>query len=302
MIRDAGNSFAVTVSTNMAGRGVDIKLGGANEAEKKRVQEAGGLFVIGTGLNRSIRIDNQLRGRAGRQGDIGESCFFVSLEDELLEEASWFFIQTIKEAARVQLHIEGLEENSRLVLSKYSYILEKQRQIITNDRNRVLLDHEPSSLLQNKEKDLYERLVSKAGKKGVGLAEKQLLLYFTNLHWAEYLESMEYVRDGIHLTVIGGLNPMDEYNKIAVEAFDEIRKAIEADVIHGLKNYKITESGIDMDAAGLGNSTTTWTYLIDESKSQFSALPHLIKGINNQMKGTLFSISAAVKSFLRRVL
>ncbi len=160
----------------MAGRGVDIKLGGANEAENKRVREAGGLFVIGTGFNRSIRIDYQLRGRAGRQGDIGESCFFVSLEDELLKEASC----------------------------------------------------EPFNLLRNKEKDLYERLVNKAGKKGVSLAEKQLLLYFTNLHWAEYLESMEYVRDG---------------------------KAIEADVLHGLKTYEITESGIDMEAAGLGNAT-----------------------------------------------
>lgn len=116
------------------------------------------------------------------QGDIGESCFFVSLEDELLEEASWFSIQAIKDAARVQRHIEGLEENSRLVLSKYGYLLEKQRQIITNYRNRVLFDREPANLLQNKEKELYEGLVNKAGKKGVSLAEKQLLLYFTNLH------------------------------------------------------------------------------------------------------------------------
>lgn len=302
LIKDAGKPFAVTVSTNMAGRGVDIKLGGANEAAKREVREAGGLFVIGTGFNRSIRIDNQLRGRAGRQGDIGKSRFFVSLEDGLLEEANGFSVETVKAAARVQRHIEGTDENFRLILSKYAYILEQQRKIITDYRDRILFGHEPFNLLLKKEAGLYRSLVKKAGINGVSLAEKQLLLYYINLHWAQYLESMEYVRDGIHLTVIGGLNPIDEYNKIAVAAYDEIRKDIETDVIHGLKTYKITENGIDMDAAGLGNATTTWTYLIDDNISQFSALPRLIKNINNQMKGTLFSISAAVKYLREKIL
>lgn len=83
IISDAGNLGAVTISTNMAGRGVDIKLGGANEINRKKVISLGGLYVIGTNRHESIRIDNQLRGRAARQGEPGSSKFFISLEDDL---------------------------------------------------------------------------------------------------------------------------------------------------------------------------------------------------------------------------
>jgi len=230
------------------------------------VQNAGGLFVINTALNRSIRIDHQLRGRAGRQGDIGERCFFISLEDEIMNKAA-------------QRRTEGEDENARFILAKYSYIIEQQNQIITNYRNKILFENERLDILYQNDPLYYEKLVNRCGRKGLGIAEKQLALYFINLHWAEYLESMEYVRDGIHLPIIGGLNPIDEYQKIAVLAFDEIMKEITNDVINGLKTYEITENGIDMKAAGLGNATTTWTYLIDESKSQFSILPQLIKGM-----------------------
>lgn len=275
LIADAGKPYAVTVSTNMAGRGVDIKAGGADEAGKRAVQSSGGLLVIGTGLNRSIRIDHQLCGRAGRQGDPGESRFFISQEDSLFEGTDWAPKTTVKEIKRIQRHIEGVDEESRMVLSKYAYVLEQQRRIITDFRAPFLL----------------------AGEKGVEKATKQLTLYYTNLRWAEYMEYMEYVRDGIHLTVIGGLNPNAEYHKFAIEAFDEIRKEIESDVSHGLNHLEITENGIDMEAAGLENATSTWTYLIDERSSQFSALPRLINGISNQMRGTLFSLSSLFKAF-----
>ena len=87
IILDAGMPGNVTISTNMAGRGTDIKLGGDkfNSEELKKIAiNAGGLLVIGTERHESRRIDNQLRGRAGRQGDIGESVFFLSLEDDLM--------------------------------------------------------------------------------------------------------------------------------------------------------------------------------------------------------------------------
>lgn len=277
LIKEAGKPFAITVSTNMAGRGVDIKLGGADEAFKKEAQKGGGLLVIGTGFNRSIRIDNQLRGRAGRQGDFGESCFFISREDEVFDEADGLSINTIKDAAKVQHHIEGVDENARLALSKYAYILEQQRQLITSYRNRILFEREPFNLLVKYDENAYRELVNKAGEKGVAIAEKQLLLHYINGYWAEYLASMESVRDGIHLRLIGGLDPFEEYNKVAIGAYDELKKDIEADVVHGLKTLEITECGIDVAAAGWGNATTAWTYLIDESRTQFSALPRLMK-------------------------
>ena len=80
----AGSLYAVTISTNMAGRGTDIKLGGPNQLEKDKILDLGGLYVIGTNRHESSRIDRQLRGRAGRQGDIGQSRFFISFEDELM--------------------------------------------------------------------------------------------------------------------------------------------------------------------------------------------------------------------------
>ena len=85
IIAEAGAYGAVTVSTQMAGRGTDIRLGGSDEADRDAVAELGGLYVIGTGRHDSRRVDDQLRGRAGRQGDPGGSVFFVSLEDELVD-------------------------------------------------------------------------------------------------------------------------------------------------------------------------------------------------------------------------
>src|SRR4029453_12495687 len=84
IIAEAGTFGAVTVSTQMAGRGVDIRLGGSDQADWDRVAELGGLLVIGSGQHESRRVDDQLRGRAGRQGDPGGSVFFVSLEDDLI--------------------------------------------------------------------------------------------------------------------------------------------------------------------------------------------------------------------------
>ena len=84
IILKAGIPGNVTISTNMAGRGTDIKLGNGDDNLKKEAIEAGGLLVIGTERHESRRIDNQLRGRSGRQGDIGESIFFLSLEDDLM--------------------------------------------------------------------------------------------------------------------------------------------------------------------------------------------------------------------------
>ena len=84
IIAEAGTYGAVTVSTQMAGRGVDIRLGGSDQSDWDRVAELGGLYVIGRGQHESRRVDDQLRGRAGRQGDPGGSVFFVSLEDDLV--------------------------------------------------------------------------------------------------------------------------------------------------------------------------------------------------------------------------
>ncbi|MCX7771764.1 MAG: DEAD/DEAH box helicase, partial [Clostridia bacterium] len=158
IIAEAGKPFKVTVSTNMAGRGVDIRLGGSSEAQKEQVMASGGLYILGTRRYESVRIDDQLKGRAGRQGEPGESQFFVSLEDELivkynipqkkacqpsyrqqeniepfsrLKRSSASLGQggeitdkrAYKELKLLQKHIEGYYSDVRMQLIRYSVIL-----------------------------------------------------------------------------------------------------------------------------------------------------------------------------------
>ncbi|MEI6578572.1 MAG: accessory Sec system translocase SecA2 [Eubacteriales bacterium] len=304
MIAKAGEPFRVTVSTNMAGRGVDIKLGGINEKDKEAVVAAGGLYIIGVGINRSLRIDKQLSGRAGRQGDPGESKFFLSLDDDLLkpyaDEKDWSRYASpgkpiteksiVKWVRRIQKYSEGEDAEARYMLEKYSIILEQQRKLVSN-RHAILLDGiEPSNILFEREQQYYDELIEKCGSEGVKLAEKQLMLYFLNRHWADYLESMEDVRNGIHLMVVGGKKPLTEYHRIAIAAFDEMMEEINYDVIESMKKYDITENGIDMKAAGLIGATSTRTYMIDESNSQFRRIPQLLKTVSNRIDGTVFTV------------
>lgn len=314
LIAKSGESFRVTVSTNMAGRGVDIKLGGEYEQDKQKVLAAGGLYVIGTGINRSIRIDNQLRGRAGRQGDAGESRFFISLEDPLMIQYEFnpglwkrngysFPVtekQILKAVRKVQRFAEGEDAEARYMLSRYSYIQEEQTSIITDLRNSIVLNQKQLSFFAEREPEYYRNLVKTVGIEGVSKAERQLTLYYINLHWAQYLESMESVRDGIHLMLIGGKNPIDEYHRAAISAFDEMMDDIKNDIIISMKRYQITADGIDLKSNGLNGATTTWTYLIDESSSQFSRLPHFVKTVTNQIEGTVFTVQAVFQRIFGR--
>ncbi|WP_312650071.1 preprotein translocase subunit SecA [Aminipila sp.] len=295
IIADAGKPYKITISTNMAGRGVDIKLGGRNEEEKKFVKDAGGLFVIGCGINESLRIDRQLKGRSGRQGDPGESKFFVSKEDPLLSK---YFVEDkfesnklpklIRQAQKLE---DGKAAEARYMLEKYAYILEVQRQRITAYRDEILLDNRTADFLKLYNPELFKYYVQTVGIGGINRAEKQLTLYFINQHWADYLCTMENIRSGIHLSIIGGLNPIDEYHKSAVSAFSDMEDDIKNDVLSYMKSCTITAFGIDMEEAGLVGATSTCTYIIDESKTQFVRLPHLLTNLSNGMNGTLFSLS-----------
>ena len=147
IIGDAGKKGAITIATNMAGRGTDIKLG-------EGVKELGGLKIIGTERNDSRRVDNQLRGRAGRQGDVGSSKFFIALEDDLmrifgqstldkiastLDEEKPIKNKVISMAVeKAQKSIEGNNFDSRKSVLEYDNVLSKQREIIYNQRNDVL--------------------------------------------------------------------------------------------------------------------------------------------------------------------
>ena len=305
IIADAGKPYQVTISTNMAGRGVDIRLGGKDEGQADFVRAIGGLFVISTGINRSLRVDNQLRGRAGRQGDPGESRFFVCLNDLKLE--TFFEIELynykkypklLRKAQKIQ---EGRDAEARYMLERYSQILEKHRIKVTDYRTRLLLDIQAPAIMQEERPDKYEELIDRYGIGGTTIAEKQLTLYFLNMNWASYLSAMEDKRNGIHLMIIGGKSPLDEYKIFAISAFNEMMADIRSDVVEYMLKCVINENGIDMKDAGLSGATTTWSYMINESSNQFSRIPYIEKLMSNKIQGTVFTLRDLIAKLKRRL-
>ncbi len=289
IIANAGLIRAVTVSTNMAGRGTDIKLGGADEHEFEKVVALGGLYVIGTNKHESRRIDDQLRGRAGRQGDPGSSRFFISLEDDLMkqyrlreliperlypaESSSPVEIKVIKrETARAQRIIESQNFKIRQTLQKYNVLMERQREMIFNWRAEVLFGKLPG-IFRSRLPERYEKLLPVVGERALFIAERQLLMHFISSCWAEYLDFLSYTKESIHLVNISGKIPVSEFNKIAIEGYKRLLADIEQEVVSVLSRAEITPYGINMEKEGLKAPSSTWTYLVDDSPEQLGIMP-----------------------------
>ncbi|SCY44497.1 accessory Sec system translocase SecA2 [Alkaliphilus peptidifermentans] len=318
IIAEAGSYGAVTVSTNLAGRGVDIKLGGEKESDKEKVAAKGGLYVIGTGRHESSRIDNQLRGRAGRQGDPGESRFFISLEDDFIKKyeideliSDKYYPQNqnsliadigvLRKLDGGQRIAEGYNSDIRRQLWKYSYIIEEQRRIIWEKRYDILMDRVPLTLLSNKCPELYLNNVDFVGRDVLNKVEKQITLFHINKSWAEYLDYVSYIREGIHLVVIGGEDPLHKFHVATIEAFKEMMDGIEAEIIQTFTRVNITSEGIDLQQEGLKGPSSTWTYLVSDNPDKFSRLPFLIKSTKHYVKGTLFSLRSIYEVLLKRI-
>ena len=307
-IANAGKPYSVTVSTNMAGRGVDIKLGGADESEKDFVCSLGGLYVISTAINRSRRIDNQLKGRAGRQGDPGESRFFISLEDQTIAP---FFEQepdskkTLTEKEKfsmvrsAQKTLEGNEAEARYTLKKYSYIIEHQRQIISKYRLDLLNGKITPNILKELDFDRYLELETEVGDDEIISAEVTLLVYYINQHFSNYLEAMEELKSGIHLTMVGGKNPFDEFNRSAIISFEEMNEDIKYDVLTKMQQIEVVDQKLNLEAFMLKPTTGTWTYMVDDSAGQFNHLPALMNMVSKKIKEKL-SFSDRLDRFLNR--
>ena len=289
LIACAGEEGRVTISTNMAGRGVDIKLGG------KSVVQAGGLYVIGVGINPGLRIDNQLRGRAGRQGDPGESRFFVCLADDALRQRITAFrlLRAQKVGGKLgqkivrgaQKMMEGEAAQARDVLRRYTDIIEQQRKEITAWRTQLLRGERDMGWLDADNPEKSREIRETVGEDTLRLAERQLVVYYIGRHWADYLAAMETLRGGIHFMVIGHGSPLHAYVRAAVSGAADMLAQIRADVVKSMATLPITANGIDMAGAGLGGGTATWTYAVDESQGQFNRLASLTKGAREKMAG-----------------
>ena len=299
LIAQAGQLGQVTISTNMAGRGVDIRLGNG-------VAETGGLFIVGVGVNPSERIDNQLRGRAGRQGDPGESKFFVWLgESDLSNRMSplgkikvevGHRKKRVNTVRRIQRKMEGEAAGVRYSLSRFSSVAEAQRLRLSELRTEILEGRKYFAFLEKANPAKYEEILHHTGINGIKRAEQQLALYFINKHWAELLDGLIDVRSGIHFMSLksdsissllagGSTSALDEYTRIVLSLCERASDKIKQDIVQKMETLPITKDGVSLDKAGLHGGTTTWTYAIDEGSLQFNKLHSIAKKINGMLSG-----------------
>ncbi|HCY5921933.1 TPA: preprotein translocase subunit SecA [Staphylococcus aureus] len=298
IVAGAGQKGAVTIATNMAGRGTDIKLG-------EGVEELGGLAVIGTERHESRRIDDQLRGRSGRQGDKGDSRFYLSLQDELmirfgserlqkmmsrlgLDDSTPIESKMVSRAVEsAQKRVEGNNFDARKRILEYDEVLRKQREIIYNERNSII-DEEDSSQVVNAmlrstlqrsinyyintaddepeyqpfidyindiflqegditeddikgkdAEDIFEVVWAKIEvayqsqkdilEEQMNEFERMILLRSIDSHWTDHIDTMDQLRQGIHLRSYAQQNPLRDYQNEGHELFDIMMQNIEED-------------------------------------------------------------------------
>jgi len=253
IIAQAGKLNAVTAATNMAGRGVDIILGGnpLNKQEQEMVKKAGGLHVIGTERHEARRIDDQLRGRAARQGDPGSSQFFLCLEDELLRVFGGERMKALMErldfpenqpieakivsraVENAQSKIEGLHFDIRRRLLDYDNVLNRHREVFYKKRKKILQSGEKETEknilnLCNGKKIKLERLKGEQKSKFLNIA-KIIYLQVMDAYWMRHLEDMGWLRDSVRLRVYANIDPVVEYKKEGYNLFQQMMEQIKKD-------------------------------------------------------------------------
>jgi preprotein translocase subunit SecA len=308
IVAEAGATGAVTISTNMAGRGTDIRLGGAGEEERGRVVALGGLYVIGINRHESRRIDDQLRGRAGRQGDPGTSRFFVSLADDLMARFGIDHLIPPKirpapqdepiehpavrhEVERLQRIVEGQNYEIRKTLLRYSSLVEGQRRALQDWRMSVLSSEADLGLCAERFPKRYAELRDRFGEEVPREAERAITLGHIDAAWAEHLALITEIREGIHLVGLGRQDPLYEFTKLVADAFMKLHQTVEERILSTFATAKITEDGIDLDRAGLRGPSSTWTYLINDQ--MMSELQRFLYGFGN----SAFAIGAALTTW-----
>jgi len=272
IIAQAGKKGAVTIATNMAGRGVDIKLGGnpATKEEYEEIKTLGGLFVLGTERHEARRIDNQLRGRSGRQGDPGETQFFVSLEDTLMRV---FASDTIKKMMgrfgiaedepienrlitnsleKAQERIEGFNFDARKHVLQYDDVLNFQRKVIYERRRNILLgsgaetDLYSQGILESESEETREQIKMRREELGeetfLSIA-RAVILQTIDMFWIEHLEVMDYMRGSVNLRAYGQRDPLVEYKKEGLRLFKDMEASVEEQIIKLLPHVGIKVGG-----------------------------------------------------------
>ncbi len=266
-----------------------------------------GLYVIGTNRHESRRVDLQLRGRAGRQGDPGESRFLISLEDDLLVK---YGIQSLlagrvtmpdddqaigepivaTEVARAQRIIEGQNLEIRRTLGRYSTVLEDHRVALMERRQAVLEGREEPDVWQTAP-DRLRLLVEAAGDAAVRDAERVVTLACIDRAWCDHLALAADLREGVHLVALGGLDPLTRYTTDLNRSFGQIDDAIDAAVLEELDGIRLENGRIALSETILKGPSSTWTYLVNDDPFR-NQIGMMLTGPGK----TTFAIGAALMS------
>jgi preprotein translocase subunit SecA len=307
IIARAGEAGAITISTQIAGRGTDIRLGGPAGRDREAVAALGGLYVIGTGHHPSSRLDDQLRGRAGRQGDPGSSVIFTSLEDEQMVafgdpdsidaepdlEGRLHGNGVVRAIEHAQRVAEGANLTTHANTWRYSRVVEHQRGLVDAIREPVLHQTEASVVLARRCPARFEELRGSVPAEVLDDAARAIMLYHLDRRWAEHLAFLADLREGIHLNVLAGKDPLSEFNRAAGPAFQAYLDDVHDRSASTFSDATITADGLDMEAADMHRPTSTWTYMVDDNPFG-SALDRIIRGLHTAHMRRATALRAAL--------
>jgi preprotein translocase subunit SecA len=312
IVARAGERGAITIATNMAGRGTDIRLGGPDERDRAGVVALGGLYVIGTNRHESRRIDDQLRGRAGRQGDPGSSRFFISLEDDLFvrygireflpqegpDSARETDDATVhREIERAQRIIEGQTFEIRRSLWRYSSLVERHRRLFGAQREQVLRG-ESLPPTAGELGGRHAALQKEFDRPVLRDVERRITLAAMDRCWPHHLARVAHIRSGMHLFGLvrgggglggssvfglGGPAPIDEFHSRANDSYAQMNREVHEMIVRTFETAKIGRDGLDLDDVGLRAPSSTWTYLIQENPLG-DALDRLVTGVLRKLR------------------
>jgi preprotein translocase subunit SecA len=280
IVAAAGAPGAVTIATNMAGRGTDIRLGNGAPESAEQVAALGGLYVIGTNRHESRRVDLQLRGRAGRQGDPGETRFFLSLDDDLLVR---YGIRALiparhlpppqaqpidhpvvrREIARAQRIIEGQNFEIRRTLARYASTLEEQYALVV-ERRAALVSGDEVPEVWARASDARARLVAVAGEAATDDAERAVTRAHLDRLWREHLVACADLREGIHLVRLGGQDPLERFTAGVRAGFARLSEALDDAVLRSLDGVRASNGRLEVIGVDLNAPSSTWTYLVND--------------------------------------
>ncbi|MCA9301743.1 preprotein translocase subunit SecA [Candidatus Nomurabacteria bacterium] len=266
IVAQAGKKGAVTISTNMAGRGVDIILGGdpSTEEEQAEIRELGGLHVIGTERHESRRIDNQLRGRSGRQGDPGSSRFYVSLQDDLMRVFGGAQVERLmnrfgiddsvpleagivsKAIENAQKKVENFNFDRRKQVVEMDDVMNVHREVVYKLRRRILeigskdLTHKDWFLekLSSEVSERWDYYSKELGEEIWAQVVAQLSVEVVDMLWMEHLVDMDNLRDGIGLRGYAQKDPIVEYKREGHTRFDMLVDSIYSGISERLLRLK----------------------------------------------------------------